>query len=366
MTIALATMEETDTELFLESDLTPQEWTERQADELAIKMAGKDRLEKALIIGERLSRIYNAGTFRRAAPGGERWTWADWVAKLLPGLLPDEAPKLDGADRRRVLWEARKLLSPEASRPAAEGVPLPTSTKHGEGLGALIPRKITNIGGWAPAILDDPDRAEGLRLVWALALKNAATEQRKNGPTEADVKAAREELRPQLLKLGLIREAPAGFQAAAAARVEASRQRTVDVTPPKPADTAAFRDTMAGIRATAPERKAKVEARGVRDELSKSEREHRHLLDEEVRHYNRRLHDASKSIHELHSYLQNLSRIHGTELLDEMRCVDVMGLITVSDDMVRLQEMGKELMEAVKLARSSSPSTGINMTTLDA
>ena len=63
--------------------------------------------------------------------------------------------------------------------------------------------------------------------------------------------------------------------------------------------------------------------------------------------------------------MESLSRIHGTALLDEMRCIDVMGLITVSDDMQRVQEMGKELMEADKLARTSEPSTGINMTTLD-
>jgi hypothetical protein len=103
----------------------------------------------------------------------------------------------------------------------------------------------------------------------------------------------------------------------------------------------------------------------VRDELTRAEREHRHLLEEEVRVYNGRLHATSKAVSELFSYLENLSRIHGTQLLDEMRCTDVLGLITVSDDMDRLKAMGQELMEAIKLARSSAPSTGVNMATIE-
>ena len=122
---------------------------------------------------------------------------------------------------------------------------------------------------------------------------------------------------------------------------------------------------MAKIRDTKAEREAKVEVDHVREQLDASEREHRHELEEEVRHYNRRLHDASKAIHELLVYLQTLSRTHGTQLLDEMRCIDVLGLITVKDDMPRLQEMGQELMAAVRLAQSSEPSAGINVQTIE-
>ena len=100
---------EGETQIFLQSDLTAQDWQERQADELAIQVAGKDRLEKALIIGERLSNIYNSGTFRREAPGGEVWSWADWVEKRLPEILP-EAGKKDWADERRWLHEVRSCL----------------------------------------------------------------------------------------------------------------------------------------------------------------------------------------------------------------------------------------------------------------
>jgi len=359
---ALAVVEPSEAMSLLESPLSPAEAAELQSCELAIELAGKDRLEKALIIGEKLSTIYNHALFR-GADGG--CTWETWLKERLPKLLPEASrDSTNWGDRRRLLWEQRELIS--STRP---GGALPSSQEVADHLKSLIPRKFSGPAGWNPAILDDPDAAEGIAKVWELACRNADQNQRRNGPTAEDVRAAREELRPALEQQGLIRSAPASFQAATAARVEAARQRTVDVTPADPAEqerkAAAFRETMAGIRATAPERQAKVEAQGVKDELTKAEREHRQMLDEEVRHYNRCLTGASKSIHELLFYLENLSRIHGTQLLDEMRAIDVMGLITVSDDMDRLQSMGKELMEAVKLARSSDPSTGVNPETID-
>lgn len=122
---------------------------------------------------------------------------------------------------------------------------------------------------------------------------------------------------------------------------------------------------MAGIRASAPERAAKVEAQGVTDELSRAEREHRQMVDEQVRLYNGHLHNASKVVHELLVYMQTLSRVHGTQLLEDMRSTDVLGLITVQDDMERLHSIGSELMEAVKLARTLEPPTGINMATVN-
>ena len=227
---------------------------------------------------------------------------------------------------------------------------------------ALIPRKFSGPAGWNPAILDDPDAAQGIAKVWELACQNAERNQRRNGPTSEDVRAAREELRPELERDGLIRSAPASFQAATAARVEAARQRTVDVTP---ANAERFKETMAKIRETKAERTAKVEADDVREQLDAADRKQRQTLEQEVRTYNARLHDASKAIHELLGYLQTLSRTHGTQLLDEMRCIDVLGLITVKDDMPRLKEMGQELMAAVRLAQSSEPSTGINVQTVE-
>jgi hypothetical protein len=343
--------------------LSLEEATKYKARTLRLELAGKDRLEKALIIGEELSFIYNEELFRGS--DGKR-TWQEWVATELVQLLPDEATgKVNWADSRRLLWESRNLLSSTTRRRAE----LPSSIRQAEAMAALVPRDAAGPAGWQPAILDDPDAAEGLAKVWDLACQNAERSQRKNGPTGEDVRAAREELRPTLEQKGLIRSAPASFQAATAARVEAAQQRTVNVTAVDPAEqerkAAAFRDTMANIRETKAARQASVEVQGIKDELSKAERERRHLLDEEVRHYNRCLHGASKAIHELLSYLESLSRIHGTQLLDEMRTVDVLGMITVSDDMQRFQVMATELAQAGRLARTSEPSTGIDATTIN-
>lgn len=343
--------------------LSSEEATKYKARTLRIELAGKDRLEKALIIGEELSGIYNEELFRGS--DGKR-TWEEWVATELVELLPDEATgKVSWADTRRWLWESRKLLSSSTRRRAE----LPSSIRQAEAMAALVPRDAAGPAGWQPAILDDPDAAQGIAKVWELACVNAERNQRKNGPTAEDVRAAREELRPALEQQGLIRSAPASFQAATAARVEAARQRTVTVAAVDPAEeerkAAAFRDTMANIRDTKAERQAKVEVDHVREQLDAAEQQHRHELEEEVRHYNRRLHDASKAIHELLVYLQTLSRVHGTQYLDDMRGIEVLGLITVQDDVQRLQEAGNELVQAVNLARSCEPPTGINVETIE-
>jgi hypothetical protein len=355
-TTTLAVVEPQEAVSLLESPLSPAESAQLQSCELAIELAGKDRLEKALIIGEKLSTIYNGALFR-GADGG--CTWEQWLRDRLPKLLPEaEGRSVDWGDGRRLLWEERKLL-----RVIDYPGELPSGVAVAAHLKGLVPRRYQGTaGGWNPAILDDPDAAQGLAKVWELACLNAERNQRRNGPTVEDVRDAREELRPALEQQGLIRSAPASFQAATAARVEAARNRTVDVTP---ADAERFKETMASIRDTKAERTAKVEVDHVREQLDAVEQDQRHELEEQVRHYNKRLHDAGTAIHDLLGYLQTLSRTHGTQYLDQMRCIDVLGLITVKDDMQRLQEMGTELMDAVKLARTSDPSTGINAQTIE-
>jgi hypothetical protein len=354
-TTALAVVEPQEAVSLLESPLSPAEAAQLQSCELAIELAGKDRLEKALIIGEKLSTIYNEALFR-GADGG--CGWEQWLKDRLPKLLPEaEGRSSDWADGRRLLWEQRNLLS-SWTGPRAD---LPSGTKVASSLASLVPRRFSASAGWNPAILDDPDAAEGIAKVWELACTNAESNQRRNGPTAEDVRAAREELRPTLEQKGLIRSAPASFQAATAARVEAARQRTVDVTP---ANAERFKETMANIRDTKAERTAKVEVDHVREQLNAAEQQRRHTLEQEVRVYNAHLHATSKATHELLGYLQSLSRIHGTQLMDEMRCIDVLGLITVKDDMDRLKTIGTELMEAVSLARSSEPAFGIHAETI--
>jgi hypothetical protein len=362
---AIAVVEPQEAVSLLESPLSPAETAEYEADMLAIELAGKDRLEKALIIGQRLSNIYNKCTFREAARqvpkrSEKEGLWDRWLRGCLPERLPEADGKgVDWGDNRRLLWEQSHLIGSQGKLTPAL---LPSGVGIAHQLKGLIPRRYEASAGWNPAILDDPDAAQGIAKVWELACQNAERNQRRNGPTAEDVRAAREELRPALEQQGLIRSAPASFQAATAARVEAARTRTVDVTP---ANAERFKETMAKIRDTKAEREAKVEVDQIREQLDAAEQEQRHQLEDQVRHYNRRLHDASTAIHELLGYLQTLSRTHGTQLLDEMRCIEVLGLITIKDDMQRLQSMGTELMEAVKLARSSKPSTGINAQTIE-
>ena len=355
-TTTLAVVEPQEAVSLLESPLSPAESAQLQSCELAIELAGKDRLEKALIIGEKLSTIYNHALFR-GADGG--CSWEQWLKERLPRLLPEaDGKSLDWGDGRRLLWEERKLL-----RVIDYPGELPSGVAVAAHLKGLVPRRYQGAaGGWNPAILDDPSAAEGIAKVWKLACTNAEANQRRNGPTAEDVRAAREELRPALEQQGLIHSAPASFQTATAARVEAARQRTVDVTP---ANAERFKETMASIRDTKAERTAKVEVDQVREQLDAAEQQRRHTLEQEVRVYNAYLHATSKATHELLGYLQTLSRIHGTQLLDEMRCIDVLGLITVKDDMDRLKAIGTELMEAVNLARSSEPASGIHAETIE-
>ena len=356
-TTILAVVEPQEAVSLLESPLSPAESAQLQSCELAIELAGKDRLEKALIIGEKLSTIYNEALFR-GPDGGS--TWEQWLKDRLPRLLPEaDGRSTDWADERRVFWEVRKVLSHRDTYPGGLPTKSQAQAKH---LQALVPRRFDRPDKWNPAILDDPEAAEGIAKVWELACRNADQNQRRNGPTAEDVRDAREELRPTLEQKGLIRSAPASFQSATAARVEAARQRTVNVTP---ANAERFKETMANIRDTKAERTAKVEVDHVREQLDAAEHQRLHELQEEVRGYSSNLVAASKAIHGLLGYLQSLSRIYGTQLLDEMRRTDFMELVTVSDDMQRLQEMGQELMQAVNLARSSDPPTGINAQTIE-
>jgi hypothetical protein len=356
-TTTLAVVEPQEAVSLLESPLSPAETAQLQSCELAIELAGKDRLEKALIIGEKLSTIYNSALFR-GSDGG--CTWEQWLKDRLPQLLPEaDGRSTDWADERRVFWEVRKVLSYRDTYPGGLPTKSQAQAKH---LQALVPRRFDRPDKWNPAILDDPSAAEGI----AIGLGRPAV--RQNLTSAATVQLLKMFALPvrncatHLEKQGLIRSAPASFQAATAARVEAARQRTVDVTP---ANAERFKDTMANIRDTKAERTTKVEVDHVREQLDAAEHQRLHELQEEVRGYSSNLIAASKAIHGLLGYLQSLSRIHGTQLLDEMRRTDFMGLVTVSDDMQRLQEMGQELMQAVNLARSSDPPTGINAQTIE-
>lgn len=366
---------ENDAELqvFLESDLTDTEWTERQADELAIELAGKDRLEKALIIGEKLSHIYNSGSFRRSAPGGERWTWEQYVNNRLPELLPGEAPKITQADCRRFLWETRKLV---AGRTSGQG--LPTTTGQAEALQALIPRRYSGPSGWNPAVLNDPEQAKGLRLVWEKALERAQQQQRRNGPTADDVRIVREEWRTQLELTGQIRQAPKAFQQVAADRAaqaaanaarpkhaQHTAQPTIDVTPiPDQVSSDQLREMLASTEA---ERKQRVNTKEVKDELSKADREALADLQRYHKLYADALAEAVNALAELRRALNTISTVKGTIYLDELReYKGPLGFNLIANDMKELQRAKDLLLEIVKVATSRTGPQSIDWETVDA
>ena len=358
MTASLAKIDNVaEVQKLLDSPLTPQEIQELEACELQIELAGKDRLEKALIIGEKLSTIYNNALFR--GDGGR--TWVDWIEQRLPKLLP-EAGGASWADRRRWLHEVRTCLS---SSGAGGGVP--TTADQTEALCALIPRRYDKSTGWNPSELDQP--IEGLKAVWELATKNAQRQQRKNGPTQKDVADAREELRPQLLEKGWIREAPKAFQQSTADRMAAaaaSRQTVTAETAEQTAERQRVLDeAMAQVKASAPERAQQAKFNQVRDELERPERERQQDLEDKVRQYNSKLISCYESIHDLLVFMQTLDRVDGTQYLQDMREIDVAGLITVRDDLPRLKGFGEELVQIVQLANSCNSPSGIDMTTVD-
>lgn len=127
---------------------------------------------------------------------------------------------------------------------------------------------------------------------------------------------------------------------------------------------ARLQSVLQSIRHEAPARQQQAKVDAVKEELSRPDRERHERLQAKVREYNSKLNAATSSVHELLVFLQSLDRIDGTQFLDDMRSIDVLGLVTVHDDLSRLQKIGEDLMASVTLAHSCNPPTGIDMTTI--
>ena len=140
--------------------------------------------------------------------------------------------------------------------------------------------------------------------------------------------------------------------------------QTIDVDTAE-RQAAAFEKIMADLDQRAPEIAAENTERAVREELNRPSRERLQKLEEEVRRYNSKLNAAASAMQDLLDCLVAIDRIYGTQYLDEMRTVEIMGLVTVQDDISRIKKIGRDLFAAVKLANSSKPPSGIDMTTLD-
>ena len=359
MTTSLAQTDVADVQRLLDSPLTPKEKEELQASELAISMAGKTILEQRLILGKHFKFIYDNALFR--GEGGR--SFEQWAEERLPQLFP-EAGGLGWVNKRRWLFEVRELIHSSASGAVA----LPETLAQAEALCSLIPRRYESAqAGWNPS---DFTKDHAVAPVWQLSLKIGQKQQRQNGPTTQDVRNAREELRPQLTEQGLIREMPKQFQQSAAERMAAAatrRQQTIDVKTPEQTaeEKQQFDEIMADVKRRAPEIAAQNRAAAIKEELNRPSKERQAELEDYIRKYNSKLNGAVASMHELLSVLKEISNIHGTEYLDDMRAGNVAGLLTVQDDLERLRSLGTELMQVVELANSSTPPTGIDMTTFE-
>ena len=136
------------------------------------------------------------------------------------------------------------------------------------------------------------------------------------------------------------------------AEQKAERQRILD-------------EAMERVKASAPERERQAKINQVREELERPERERQQDLEDKVRQYNSKLVKCYESIHDLLVFMQTIDRVNGTQYLQDMRQIDVAGLITVRDDLPRLKGFGEELVKIVQLANSCNPPSGIDMTTVD-
>jgi hypothetical protein len=126
-----------------------------------------------------------------------------------------------------------------------------------------------------------------------------------------------------------------------------------------------FKQVLQSIRDERPQREQNARVNAVKEELARPERERLQRLEDQVRKYDSKLIAATNAVHDLLIYLQGVDRMDGTEYLEDMRGIDVMGLVSVANDLPRIKKIGEELMELAKLANSCNPPTGIDMTTFE-
>lgn len=156
------------------------------------------------------------------------------------------------------------------------------------------------------------------------------------------------------------------FRAQVEQENEPASQATVTVSPNESEQhSARLQSVLQSIRHEAPARQQQAKVDAVKEELSRPDRERHERLQAKVREYNSKLINAASTVHELLVFLQSLDRIDGTQYLDDMRAIDVLGLVTVHDDLTRLQKIGEDLMASVNLARSCNHPSGIDMTTVE-
>ena len=350
------------TELLLTSALTPTETEELQGCELRLRLAGLDRFEKALVVGEELSRVYNNALFR--GPEGGR-SWETYVKEVLPGLLPHEALSLDQCDRRRWLHEARTLLTAVS----AHG-PQPTTLDQALALQALLPRRVvgnSTTGQYHPLVTDEPDRLVALQEVWQQACEKAA-EAGRAAPRREDVAEVVRRNRARLEETGQVRPLNAGLKAGHTAATErAAARATVDayVSPEHtPEETKELRRQQ---NERAAEHARNERTKELKHELGAADREAEAELNKWSDRYGNALAEAVKACRNLKTELTGLSHVKGTAYLDELRSRPgrLTGFNYLANDLAELKKCGEYLVECVALAQSHNGPTSFEFETVN-
>lgn len=124
----------------------------------------------------------------------------------------------------------------------------------------------------------------------------------------------------------------------------------------------AHRELMDKVREARSSQNAINEQERVRRELRMKEEQALDEIKGNVRDYNSMLNSVLVEMDKLLRFLTKISNIKGTVYLEELRQMD-MGIVSVADDVQRYRKMQDRLGEIFKLASSSNPPAGIDMST---
>ena len=119
---------------------------------------------------------------------------------------------------------------------------------------------------------------------------------------------------------------------------------------------------MADIRERREDIGARNEQERIAAEIRRKEAAEQDEIKGYVREYSFAINEVLQSSQKLLTFLKKLSNIKGTEYLAEMRAFDL-GIVSCRDDVQRFQLLQNRIGEIFKLASSSNPPTGIDMST---
>jgi hypothetical protein len=127
-------------------------------------------------------------------------------------------------------------------------------------------------------------------------------------------------------------------------------------------ESAEYQKMMADIRERREDISARNEQERIAAEIRRKEAAEQDEIKGYVREYSFAINEVLQSSQKLLSFLKKLSNIKGTEYLAEMRAFDL-GIVSCRDDVQRFQLLQERIGEIFKLASSSNPPTGIDMST---